>query len=192
MTLPMSWDEWAQHDGIALAASVRKGEVTAAELAAQAAAGIAKVDPTLSGVVVIFEDVIADPAKDGANLEGRFAGLPFLMKDLGPTMKGRLQEMGSLYMRGNRADADIPHIADAQGGAQSDWTHDHAGVRGLQLRRKPSRLHHAQSLEQRLYHLRIVGGQRCDGCGRRRVDRSCDRRWRLDPHSGRRRRQYRR
>jgi len=50
--------------------------------------------------------VIADPAKDGANLEGRFAGLPFLMKDLGPTMKGRLQEMGSLFMRGNRADAD--------------------------------------------------------------------------------------
>jgi amidase/6-aminohexanoate-cyclic-dimer hydrolase len=28
------------------------------------------------------------------------------MKDLGPTMKGRLQEMGSLLMRGNRAAAD--------------------------------------------------------------------------------------
>ena len=54
----------------------------------------------------MFEDVIADPAKDGANLEGWFAGLPFLMKDLGPTMKGRLQEMGSLLMRGNRAEAD--------------------------------------------------------------------------------------
>jgi Asp-tRNA(Asn)/Glu-tRNA(Gln) amidotransferase A subunit family amidase len=106
MTLPMSWDEWAQHDGIALAARVRKGEVMPAELAAQAAAGIVKINPTLSGVVEMFEDVIADPAKDGANLEGRFAGLPFLMKDLGPTMKGRLQEMGSLYMRGNRADAD--------------------------------------------------------------------------------------
>ena len=106
MTLPMSWDEWAQHDGTALAARVRKGEVMPAELAAQAAAGIAKVDPALSGVVEVFEDVIADPAKDGANLEGRFAGLPFLMKDLGPTMKGRLQEMGSLFMRGNRADAD--------------------------------------------------------------------------------------
>jgi amidase len=50
--------------------------------------------------------VIADPAKDGANLAGPFAGLPFLVKDLGPTMKGRLQEMGSLLMRGNRASAD--------------------------------------------------------------------------------------
>jgi amidase/6-aminohexanoate-cyclic-dimer hydrolase len=54
----------------------------------------------------VFEDVIVDPAKDGANLEGLFAGLPFLMKDLGPTMKGRLQEMGSLLMRGNRAATD--------------------------------------------------------------------------------------
>ena len=106
MNLPMSWDEWAEHDGVALAARVSKGELTAAELAAQAAAGIARVDGTLSGVVELFDDVIADPARDGADLNGPFAGLPFLMKDLGPTMKGRLQEMGSRYMRGNRAAAD--------------------------------------------------------------------------------------
>ncbi|WP_187436128.1 amidase [Bradyrhizobium hipponense] len=106
MTLPMSWNEWAQHDGVGLAARVRKGELTAKDLARQAAAGVAKVNPALSGVVELFEDVIADPAKDGANLAGVFAGLPFLMKDLGPTMKGRLQEMGSLLMRGNRAAAD--------------------------------------------------------------------------------------
>ena len=48
----------------------------------------------MSGVVELFDDVIADPGRDGANLDGPFAGLPFLMKDLGPTMKGRLQEMG--------------------------------------------------------------------------------------------------
>ena len=106
MTLPMSWDEWAQHDGVALAARVRKGELTAKELASQAAAGIAKVNPALSGVVEVFEDAIADPAGNGANPAGPFAGLPFLMKDLGPTMKGRLQEMGSLLMRGNRATSD--------------------------------------------------------------------------------------
>jgi amidase len=106
MNLPMSWDEWVDHDGVALAARVAKGELTAAELAAQAAAGIAKVDPALSAVVETFEDAVADPATDGTALDGPFAGLPFLMKDLGPTMKGRLQEMGSLYMRGNRATAD--------------------------------------------------------------------------------------
>jgi len=39
--IPMRWDEWAQNDGTALAARVRKGEVKPAELAAQAVAGIA-------------------------------------------------------------------------------------------------------------------------------------------------------
>src|SRR6195256_97328 len=106
MTLPMSWDEWAQHDGTALAARVRNGEVTPAELAAQAAAGVARVDPALSGVVELFDDAIDSPAANGTNLDGPFAGLPLLIKDLGPTMKGRLQEMGSLLMRGNRASAD--------------------------------------------------------------------------------------
>src|SRR5690349_13499861 len=106
MNLPMSWDEWADHDGVALAARVAKGELTGAELATQAAAGIAKVDPALSAVVEIFEDAITDPRTDGTNLDGPFAGVPFLMKDLGPTMQGRLQEMGSVMMRGNRAAAD--------------------------------------------------------------------------------------
>ena len=106
MTLAMTWDEWAQHDGVALAERVRAGDVTPKELAAQAAAAIAKVDPPLSAVVEVFDDVVADPARDGCDLAGPFAGLPFLMKDLGPTLKGRLQEMGSLYMRGNRATAD--------------------------------------------------------------------------------------
>ncbi|WP_407151630.1 amidase [Bradyrhizobium sp. ORS 86] len=106
MTLAMSWDEWAQHDGTALAACVRTGELSPRELAAQAAAAVAKVDPALSGVVELFDDAIADPARDGTDLDGPFAGLPFLMKDLGPTLKGRLQEMGSLMMRGNRATED--------------------------------------------------------------------------------------
>jgi len=106
MTLPLSWNEWAQHDGVALAARVKSGELTAAQLASQANAAIAKLNPELTAVVEVFEDAIADPANNGANLDGPFAGLPFLMKDLGPTMKGRLQEMGSLLMRGNRATAD--------------------------------------------------------------------------------------
>ncbi|MDJ0387564.1 amidase [Roseomonas sp. E05] len=106
MTLAMSWDEWAGHDATALAARVNKGELTAAELATQAAAAIARTNPALSAVVEVFEDVVADPLKDGMNPAGPFAGVPYLMKDLGPTLKGRLQEMGSLLMRGNRATAD--------------------------------------------------------------------------------------
>jgi amidase len=106
MTLAMTWDEWAKHDAMALAARVRAGEVTPAELSAQAAAGIARINPALSAVVEVFADAVADPLSNGTNPAGLFAGIPYLMKDLGPTLKGRLQEMGSLLMRGNRAAAD--------------------------------------------------------------------------------------
>jgi hypothetical protein len=65
MTLAMGWDEWAAHDAVALAARVRQGDVTAAELAAQVAAGVAKVNPQLSAVVELFDDAVADPVKAG-------------------------------------------------------------------------------------------------------------------------------
>lgn len=106
MTLAMSWDEWAKHDAVALAERLRRREVTSAELGAQTAAGIAMTNPAVSAVVELFDDVVADPLKDGMDPDGPFAGVPYLMKDLGPTLKGRLQEMGSLLMRGNRATAD--------------------------------------------------------------------------------------
>ena len=64
MTLAMTWDEWAQHDGLALAHRVRQGEVTPAELAKQVAAGIEKTNGALSAVVEVFDDVVQDPLKD--------------------------------------------------------------------------------------------------------------------------------
>ena len=106
MTLAMAWDEWTRHDATALAERVRAGDVTPGELAQQAAAGVAAVNPALSAVVEVFEDVVGDPLRDGMDAAGPFAGVPFLMKDLGPTLAGRLQEMGSRLMRGNRAATD--------------------------------------------------------------------------------------
>jgi len=102
----MSWDEWARHDGTALAERVRAGELTPRDLARQAAAAIGRVNPALDGVLEVFDDVVADPLKDGMAADGGFAGVPFLMKDLGPTLAGRLQEFGSLYMQGNRPAED--------------------------------------------------------------------------------------
>lgn len=106
MSCVMSWEEWASHDAVGLAEKVRKGEVSAIELAQQAAAGVSLVNPSLSAVVEVFDDVVQDPLRDGMNPQGAFAGVPYLMKDLGPTLKGRLQEMGSLLMKGQRAKAD--------------------------------------------------------------------------------------
>ncbi|MGD9803470.1 MAG: amidase [Hyphomicrobiaceae bacterium] len=106
MTLAMNWEEWAGHDAVGLAERVHSGEVTPSELAHQAAQGVEKLNPTLSAVVEVFPDAVEDPAGNGTRLDGPFAGVPYLMKDLGPTLKGRLQEMGSLFMRGNRAQSD--------------------------------------------------------------------------------------
>ena len=89
------------------------------------------------------------------------------MKDLGPTIKGRLQEMGSLYMRDNRADADTfltSQMRKAGLNLIGRTTTAKFGV--CSSAEKSCRLHHAQSLEYRLHHLRIVGGQRRNGRGR--------------------------
>jgi amidase len=106
MTLAMSWDEWAAHDALALAERVRKGEVTPGELAQQVAAAIARTDAALDAVVELFDDVVADPLADGMAPDGVFAGVPYLMKDLGPTLKGRRQEFGSMLMQGHRPTED--------------------------------------------------------------------------------------
>jgi amidase len=106
MSTVMGWDEWVRHDATSLAGLVRSGQVTRAELAAQVAAGIAKVDPAIGAVVEVFADVVADPLQDGMDPSGPFAGVPYLMKDLGPTLAGRRQEMGALLMAGNVAEED--------------------------------------------------------------------------------------
>lgn len=102
----MSWAEWADFDATALADLVRTGALTPAELAHQTVAAVALVNPALSAVVETFDDLVADPTSDGMNPAGPFAGVPYLMKDLGPTVRGRLQEMGSKLMQGNRPTAD--------------------------------------------------------------------------------------
>ena len=79
MTLAMSWDEWASHDACALAERVRQGELSASEIAQQAAAGIAQTNPALDAVLEVFDDVVSDPLRDGLNPEGPLAGVPCLL-----------------------------------------------------------------------------------------------------------------
>jgi len=55
---------------------------------AAAAAGIAEVNPAISGVVEVFDDAVAAPEKNGINLKRAVRRPAFLMKDLGPTMQG--------------------------------------------------------------------------------------------------------
>src|SRR5271163_2684049 len=78
--LAMSWEEWHEHDAVALADLVRAGKVTAKELCAQTAAAVARIDPQIEAVLGLYDDVVADPDKDGPSKEGRLYGVPMLLK----------------------------------------------------------------------------------------------------------------
>ncbi len=106
MKTVMSWDEWAACDATKMAELVEQGEVTPTELAQQTAAAVARVNPHIGSVIELFDDAIVAPETDGTRLDGPFRGIPFLMKDLGPGVKGRLQEQGSKFLRGNRPAED--------------------------------------------------------------------------------------
>ena len=104
----MSWQEWGNLDATGLARLLAAGEITPGEAAAQAAKAIELIDPKVNCVVEVFDDVIADPLKDGMNRYGPFRGVPILLKDAGSKMRGRLQESATVFLKGNRADKDSP------------------------------------------------------------------------------------
>lgn len=106
----MGWDEWAKHDATALAALVRKGEISARQVAAQVAEGVGRVDGRLAAVLGLFDDVVANPDTDHPNRAGLLYGVPVFVKDLGQAMAGRMQESGSKLWAGFVPQANDPLI----------------------------------------------------------------------------------
>ena len=102
----LKWEEWGELDALGLAELIREKHITPKEAAQQAQLGIDALNPHINGIIEVFDDVVNDPFLDGMNAQGVFEGFPYLVKDLGPTLKGRLQEMGSLFMQGNRPTED--------------------------------------------------------------------------------------
>lgn len=105
---PFSWDEYGAMDATALAARLRNGDTCATELARQAEAALNAVNPSINGVIEIFQDAVANPAHG----QGPFAGVPMLLKDLGSKMAGRKQEAGYSWLDSNIAEADDPLTAN--------------------------------------------------------------------------------
>ena len=108
----MGWTEWLRHDATALAALVRSGQLTASEVVAQSAAGLARVDDRLEGVLELFHDVVVDPHRDRPDCDGVLYGVPVFLKDLGSRLAGRLQESGSRLLKGNLAKETDPLVAN--------------------------------------------------------------------------------
>ncbi|QDH10822.1 amidase [Nocardioides dongxiaopingii] len=77
----MEHEEYAQHDAVGLAELVRTGQTTPAELLRAARERMAEVNDRVNAIVV---DV--DPPDD-TSTDGPFAGVPFLVKDLGQDVR---------------------------------------------------------------------------------------------------------
>ncbi len=108
--LAMGWAEWGKHDAVALARLVKRKAVTPAELAAQAEAAVARLNPKLEAVLEVFADVVADPNADRPERDGALYGVPMFLKDLGSGLKGRKQESGAKLYKGNVAKTTDPTV----------------------------------------------------------------------------------
>ncbi|MQA89477.1 MAG: amidase, partial [Gemmatimonas sp.] len=95
---PVSFPDFDQYDATGLAALVRSGQVEAAELLEEAIARTEAVNPLINAVVTPLYDhgrrVVASA------LEGPFAGVPFLLKDLLQSLAGVPMTSGSGALRG--------------------------------------------------------------------------------------------
>ena len=85
--------EYQQHDGLALAELVRKKEVSPAELLEAALARSAQVNPKINAIVTPMHQIARDRAKQVLN--GPFAGVPFLLKDIQEDYAGVATSAGS-------------------------------------------------------------------------------------------------
>ena len=93
----ISLEEYVRHDALALAALVRSGEVSSAELVELAIARIEAHNPRLNAVVrKRYERARAESTK--VNTESLFAGVPFLVKDLIATIAGEPTGSGTRLM----------------------------------------------------------------------------------------------
>ncbi len=111
-TPAMSWKEWSRTDGLGLAALVRDGKVAAAELTAQAATGLARVNSRLEAVIETFEDALAGAGTERPDQVGPLFGVPIFLKDLGSGQKGRRQEAGSALLAGTVLPQTDPLVAN--------------------------------------------------------------------------------
>jgi amidase len=91
--------EYAEFDGLGLAALVAKGEVSPAELVEAAIARIERHNGVLTAVVHKAYDEARATAR-GALPDGPFRGVPFLVKDLGVTVAGWPRTSGSRFAAG--------------------------------------------------------------------------------------------
>jgi amidase len=90
---------------VGLAALVRKGDASPPELLELAIARAEAVNPKLNAIVVEHFELAREAARQGLP-RGPLRGLPYLLKDLGTSMRGTITTEGSRFFRDQRHDED--------------------------------------------------------------------------------------
>ncbi len=91
----MNLADYSSSDGVALAELVREREVTPKELAHSFLEAVEKVNSRINAVIEVYLDRIEGLDDHAIHSASPFAGVPFLMKDIGAHEAGRQQESGS-------------------------------------------------------------------------------------------------
>ena len=109
-------DDLDQYDALGLGDLVNTGKVQAEELLDRAIALTEAVDPTINAVVLKHYDLARRQIAE-TKPTGPFAGVPFLLKDLGAYLKGTVTTEGSRAFADSVADHDstVPRRAKAAG-----------------------------------------------------------------------------
>lgn len=103
-------DDYEQYDGLALAACVRSGEVSADELLDAALARITRHNPALNAVVTPLYDAARTAVAQGLPA-GPFHGVPFLVKELVASVAGAATTSASRLYAHNMPTADSEIVA---------------------------------------------------------------------------------
>ncbi|MEW6018563.1 MAG: amidase family protein, partial [Pseudomonadota bacterium] len=105
----MKFEDYRKYDMTGLADLVARREVSGAELLQTALERTAAVNPQINAVTHDLADFARQELARGP--KGRFAGVPFLLKDLGAQLAGTVTTGGSRAFADVRAEADSAIVA---------------------------------------------------------------------------------
>jgi amidase/6-aminohexanoate-cyclic-dimer hydrolase len=105
----LSFEEYRSLDALDLAQRVRTGQMTETELLDTALARARAVNPALNAITVDDEDYARRSIANGLP-KGPLAGVPFLLKDLGVTLKGTVTTGSLGYTRNLVARQDSTYV----------------------------------------------------------------------------------
>ena len=102
---PLPFDDYARHDALGLAELVSTGEASPEELLDAAMARADAVNPRLGALTLELYDHARSELARGLPA-GPFAGVPFLVKDIGFAMRGVVSSNGSTLFRDSVTERD--------------------------------------------------------------------------------------